>query len=454
VKLPSGRPLQSLDIGRHFLQARWRWARLSRANLDAYQAARISRIAAYAQRHAPFYRQHWRGYDLARWQMLPTVDKQLMMEHFTAFNTRGVERADAMQVALAAERRRDFAPTLAGLTVGLSSGTSGHRGLFLVSPAEQRAWAGTILARTLHQLDRRPYRVAFFLRSNSNLYEQVGGRLVRLRYFDLMLPLEQAIEQLNDFQPQLLVGPPSLLALLASPSGGALRIAPERLISVAEVLEPQDREHLQRCFGAPVHQIYQCTEGLLAATCAHGSLHIQEDLVALQLEPVAGDPNRLMPIVTDLWRTTQPIVRYRLNDILTLSQLPCRCGSDFRVIARIDGRCDDLFEFCTRAGAPRPVFPDLIRRMILLGSPDIVDYQAIQDRCGQIQIRLDIRPDSDWAAVAGATRQSVQATLASYELCAAEIELARGLLPVAAGAKRRRVWRRRELRSGSLLTAY
>jgi putative adenylate-forming enzyme len=252
---------------------------------------------------------------------------------------------------------------------------------------------------------------------------------------------------LNELQPQLLIGPPSLLAQLAHACGGALRIAPERLISVAEVLEPHDREHLQRRFGAPVHQIYQCTEGLLAATCAHGSLHIQEDLVALQLEPIAGDPSRLMPIVTDLWRTTQPIVRYRLNDILTLSQQPCPCGSDFRVIASIEGRCDDLFEFRTRAGVPRPVFPDLIRRMILLSSPDIADYQAIQDRCGQIQIRLDIRPEGDWAAVAGAVRQCVQATLASYDFCAAEIELTRGLLPVAIGAKRRRVWRRQELHS-------
>ena len=442
MKPPHSELFASLDIGRHFVQARWRWARLSRANLDAYQAARIGRITAYAQRHAPFYREHWRDRDLARWQALPTVDKQLMMEHFTAFNTCGVEREDAMQVALEAERRRDFAPTLAGLTVGLSSGTSGHRGLFLVSPAEQRAWAGTIVARTLHHLRRRPYHVAFFLRSNSNLYEQIDGRLVRLRYFDLMLPLEQAIDALNRFQPDLLVGPPSLLMLLAREYGGALRIPPERLISVAEVLEPQDRDYLQRCFGVPVHQIYQCTEGFIAATCTHGSLHIQEDVVAIQCEPIPGDPTRVIPIVTDLWRTAQPIVRYRLNDILHLSGAPCGCGSDFRVIAGIEGRCDDIFDFHTRAGAARPVFPDLIRRMILLASPDIVDYQATQDRCGQIHIYLEVRPTGDWPGIAQALRRSVQTLLASYDCIATSIEMTRGLLPVAAGAKRRRIWRR------------
>jgi putative adenylate-forming enzyme len=437
---PHSQLLQSADIGRHAIQARWRWARLSRANLDAYQDARIRRITAYAQQHAPFYRQHWRGHDLALWRSLPSVDKQLMMEHFTAFNTRGVEREQAMQVALDSERKRDFTPTVAGLTVGLSSGTSGHRGLFLVSPAEQRAWAGTILARVLHRLRRQPYRVAFFLRSNSNLYQQLGGRLVHLRYFDLMLPLEQAIDELNRFQPDLLVGPPSLLMLLAR-ERRVLHCAPERLISVAEVLEPQDKDHLQRCFGVPVHQIYQCTEGFIAATCAHGSLHIQEDLVAVQCEPIAGDPTRVSPIVTDLWRTAQPIVRYRLNDILTLSALPCSCGSDFRVIASIEGRCDDVFAFHRRGGATRPVFPDLIRRTILLGSPAILDYQATQERCGQIHVYLEVREAEDWAAIAQALRGAVQTALASYECFATSIEITRGLLPVAAGAKRRRIWR-------------
>jgi hypothetical protein len=37
----------------------------------------------------------------------------------------------------------------------------------------------THFARALHHLPRRPLRVAFFLRSNSNLYEQVGNSLIQ-----------------------------------------------------------------------------------------------------------------------------------------------------------------------------------------------------------------------------------------------------------------------------------
>jgi len=279
-------------IASHFVQARWRWKHLRGDALEQYQERRARQIVTYSLHHSPFYRSHWaREADKApqHWRSLPTVDKQLMMEHFDFFNTRGITRDAAMEVALQAERSRDFRPVLNGLTVGLSSGTSGHRGLFLASPWEQAGWAGVILARALHRLPSHRLRVAFFLRSNSNLYEHIGGVLIAFRYFDLMLPLDEAVAALNDFRPHIIVGPPSLLGFLADErTRGKLHNCPERLISVAEVLEPQDRERIAAVFNAPVHQIYQCTEGLLAVSCTEGSLHIQEDVVLLQFEPLPG----------------------------------------------------------------------------------------------------------------------------------------------------------------------
>ena len=426
-------------IAAHFVRARWRWHTLRGPLLARYQDRHARQIVAFARRHAPFYAEHWRGHDPADWQCLPTIDKRLMMDNFDRFNTRGVGRDAAMAVALGAERSRDFRPTLGDLTVGLSSGTSGHRGLFVVSPWESAAWAGTILARLL-TLRRQGYRVAFFLRSNSNLYEGVGGRLVRFRFFDLMQPLPEAIAALNDFRPQIIVGPPSLLGFLADARvQGTLRARPERLISVAETLEPQDRARLETAFDAPVGQVYQCTEGLLAITCARGSLHVQEDLVAVQHEPLPGEAGRVTPIVTDLWRRTQPIIRYRLNDVLRLAPGRCPCGSPFRVLDAVEGRCDDVCYFDGDDGEPRVVYPDTIRRMVLLASPQIDDYRAAQERCGHLRIGLAVRPGADFAPVAAAVRATVLATLAGYHCRPPDLTIEEGLPPGTAGAKRRRV---------------
>jgi phenylacetate-CoA ligase len=381
-----------------------------------------------------------------------------------------------MQTALQAEESRDFRPALAGgLTVGLSSGTSGHRGLFLVSPQEQAAWAGVILARALRHvpwraLRRGGLRLAFFLRSNSNLYEQTRSALLRFRYFDLMQPLETSVAALNDFQPEILIGPPLLLGLLAQEmDAGRLSIHPERLISVAEVLEAQDARRLEHAFQVCVEQIYQCTEGLMAVACAAGSLHVQEDLLAMQFEALGevqpGEPPVYTPVVTDLWRTTQPIIRYRLNDVVALNDAPCACGSTFEVLARIEGRCDDICYFPPAAGGRlRPFFPDTIRRMILLAHPDIQDYLAVQDAPGRLCVYLStrpivgadgvrpdgIRPDAplapaSFAHIAAAVHSRATEIVQGYgcvldrTAAGGGIEVIEGVPPLPAGVKRRRV---------------
>ncbi len=441
----------------HFVAARWRWRTLRGKRLRQYQERRARRIVRYAQARSPFYRRHWAGHDLGHWRSLPAVDKRLMMDNFDDFNTAGLKRDDAMAVALHAERSRDFAPTLRGYTVGLSSGTSGHRGIFLASAWEQATWAGCILSRTLHTLRPRKLRVAFFLRSNSNLYEKVGGILIRFRFFDLMLPVEQAVEQLNEFKPHIVVGPPSLLSFLAgAQERGTLSIEPERLVSVAEVLEPQDAERLTCVFDAPVHQIYQCTEGLLAISCREGSLHIQEDLVVMQLQPLDDESQQsevsgqksmgatpthrpVSPIVTDLWRTTQPIIRYRLNDVLRVSDTRCACGSPFRVIEAIEGRCDDILYFHSQGGGERPFFPDTIRRMVLLAGSGIEDYYAVQERPGHLRIRLTVAPGASFTHIADEVAANAQETIAYYSCFPADLQVEQGLPTLPASVKRRRV---------------
>jgi phenylacetate-CoA ligase len=435
----------------HFARARWRWHFLRGKRLRRFHERRARHIVEYANAHSPFYRRHWVGHDRRRWRSLPAVDKRLMMDNFDRFNTVGIGREEAMAVALRAEASRDFSPTLRGFTVGLSSGTSGHRGIFLASPWEQATWAGNILSRTIHDLRPRRLRVAFFLRSNSNLYEKVGGLLVQFRFFDLMMPLSETVNTLNEFKPHIVVGPPSLLGFLADAQArGDLQINPERLVSVAEVLDPEDREHLEATFHAPVHQIYQCTEGLLAVSCEHGSLHIQEDLVAIQLQPLQDQPPardrprelRASPIVTDLWRTTQPIVRYRLNDVLRMSGERCACGSPFRVIEAIEGRCDDILHFLAQDGEMRPFFPDTIRRIVLLASPDVEDYLAVQERAGQLRIHLAVPAGADFEQVSRRVRASVDATIAQYCCLPAEVSIEDGVPELSAGVKRRRVIRR------------
>jgi len=432
-------------IASHFARAHWRARTLRGAALERFQDDRARKIVAFARRHSAYYARRLAPFRDDQWRDVPPIGKPEMMANFSDFNTAGVGLDEAMATALQAEASRDFMPTVRGLTVGLSSGTSGHRGLFLVHRREQAAWAGLMLGRALPNLRLKGYRVALFLRSNSNLYERLGSRWISFRYFDLMTPLEEAIDQLNGYVPDILAGPPSLLGLLADArERGALRYAPGTIISAAEVLEPQDRARIESVFQQPVHQIYQCTEGLLAISCRHGRLHIQEDLAAIQMERLPAEAeehgSRFTPVVTDLWRRTQPIIRYRMNDVLTLDADECPCGSGFRVIAQIEGRCDDILYFHREAGGTRTFFPDSIRRMALLAHGKIEDYQAFQREPGELTLHL-LTASEAFDDVACAVREMVQRTLARYGCRPARLSIEFGLPAGPCDRKRRRVQR-------------
>jgi putative adenylate-forming enzyme len=434
-----------VSIAAAYVAARWRAATLHGARLQAWQETRAASLIEFVRQRSPYYRDLWAAQPASDWRRFPTVDKAAMMREFDRFTTVGVSRDAAMRVALDAEQRRDFSAQINGCTVGLSSGTSGHRGLFLVSPGEQARWAGTILARAIPDLRPR-YRVAFFLRANSRLYEQTSA-MVQFRFFDLMSPLQGMIAELNAMRPQLIVGPPSLLGMLADArQRGELRAAPSRLISVAEVIEPQDRVYLENSFQAPVGEVYQCTEGLVAVACRSGSLHVQEDIMVMQTEAVTdADPTRVTPVLTDLWRRTQPIIRYRLGDVLRLNSTPCACGSSWQRIDAIEGRQDDLCWFRDTNGALRIVFPDAIRRMILLADDGIAQYRAEQDAPGTLAVQIEILPGHAFAPIADRIRASVADALRAYDCHATSVRVDEGLSQPAAGVKRRRVvctWRR------------
>jgi putative adenylate-forming enzyme len=391
-----------------FVGCRWGRQPADRAALLRAREGRLTRFLAHVLPRAPFYRP-WAGRPLAE---LPIVDKAAVLADFSAFNTRGVTLDRALEVALAAERSRNFQPTLGDLTVGLSSGTSGRRGVFLVSPRERATWAGALLARLLSRrslaqlLDPRrpPLRVAFFLRADSNLYRTVASRRLDFTFHDLLVPLADHVERLDRHPPDILVAPPTVLRRLA----GATTARPSQVVSVAEVLEPDDEAAIAAAFGVPVQQVYQATEGWLGTSCAAGRLHLEEERVHVETEWL--DAERFVPIVTDFTRTTQLVVRHRLDDVLRVAGGPCPCGRPSLALAAVEGRADDvLWARTVPGGEERPVFPDTVRRAFALAgsATDLRDYR-VEQHGRAWEIRLVIGDDPTTSGVEAAVRRELE----------------------------------------------
>lgn len=387
--------MSRLRILREFAAVRWGRPLRTRAAVERRQARLLRRHLRFLRDRSPHFRRLLETHAFAE---LPLMDKSVMMGRFDEINTVGVQRDEALALAIANERSREFDADLGENSVGLSSGTSGHRGLFIVSPRERDAWVGTVLARTLPRGRLTRHRIALFLRADNSLYESVGSKAVSFSYFDVYADMDENIRRLEAYRPTILVAPPSVLRLIArAADAGRFRTVPQKVYAVAEVLEIADEERIATSLRQPrIHQLYQCTEGFLAHTCEAGVIHLNEDSVLFEREQL--DDQRFTPIVTDLRRRAQPIVRYRLGDVLRARTGPCRCGSALAAIERIEGREGDTLVFRGLDGRRVPVFADVMSRALLYAE-GFDEYRVVQTNASLLEISLDVLDDRTMGSV-------------------------------------------------------
>lgn len=425
------------------LGAYWRARRLrfaSRAELEAHQARQMARFRQRVLARSPYFAPLL-SLPMQDW---PRMDKAVMMANFDRINTAGLRLEDVLACARQAEASRDFSPTLQGFSVGLSSGTSGGRGAFVVSRQEQAQWAGTLLARLLPRGLLAGERVALFLRANSNLYTAVRNPWLSFAFFDLFAPFEDHLARLEHYAPTIVVAPAQVLRSLAlARQAGRTALRPARVVSVAEVLEAQDRALLANVFGEP-GEVYQATEGFLGVTCAHGTLHLNEEFVHIEPEWLDESHERFVPIVTDFTRTTQPIVRYRLDDVLVRRADACPCGSPALALARIEGRCDDMLVLPGRLGEPVQVFADVLSRALAQALPLAADYRLRQTGGRTLSLYAE-----GGDAVHTACRARLETVLDGLGVAVADIAWHNDAAPPADfTTKRRRIVRLREATQG------
>lgn len=417
-------------LWRYFRTRRLRFT--DRQALENWQAKRLHQFRQNVLSKSPWF-QRYLALPFNQW---PLMDKALMMTHFDEMNTAGLKLDELLACAMRSEQSRDFKPSVGKFSVGLSSGTSGRRGLFVVSPHEQQMWAAGVLAKVLPDGLFAKERVALFLRADNNLYQNVKNRWLSLDFYDLLAPFQAQLKLLQQRAPTIIVAPAQVLRALAlAVIAGELTLKVKKVISVAEVLEPQDRELLRSVF-SNVGEIYQATEGFLASTCRCGTLHLNEEFV--HIEPQWLDEHRFVPIVTDFTRTTQPIVRYRLDDVLVASEQPCPCGSATMAIVRIEGRQDDQLQLPTRSGDIRTVFADACSRVLAMTLPLTADYRLLQTGAAQLTLIADCEP-----GMLEHCREALNTLFMRQNIAVGQLiwSLESQPVPVAFTAKRRRLVR-------------
>ena len=396
----------------------WRTRRAMRRSPNALAAGRARAWAALqpALARTPALA----GFARAPLDNFPVTDITDLRADYGAWNSLGL--SDAVLRAMADDAEAGDTASSDALSAGWSTGSSGAgRGLFVASPAERAEYIGQSLARLLpaRALLRRQ-RIALHLRASNSLYSDAGKRRITFRHLPLAPPLDETIAALESFAPTILIAPPHRLLALAE--AGVRMPAMRHLFCGSEPISAAERAFIAERLGLRPRAIYQATEGFLAAECAAGRLHLNDHVLQVELEPVQGTPG-FRPIITDLKRASQPVVRLRGDDYLELDTRPCPCGFGGRVIRPVEGRVGDIWK-----GAASSVTPPQIVAAVesVLGARQ--RWQAVGEAA---QATLRVAPECPPALAEGAAE--------ALAICAAMPVSVHHDLSCWSGPKRRKV---------------
>lgn len=376
---------------------------LSRNNLKAYQLKELQSLIAFSKEHSPYYKETLANVEINKLidiQKLPIINKAIMMERFDTLNTVGLHKDEVMKEALEKELNKNYLGYYKDeFVLGLSSGTSGNKGLYVTPKSLTKRLPFVFLARSGIPLKLLPFRILFMLRVFSQGFNDINSPFISLKYLSTMTPIEEVIERINNLKINILMAPPSLCRLLL-PHEQLIKIPLKMIVTYAEVLEKEEKERLQELFQCKVIEIYQASEGQFASACSKGKLHINEDLVYVELLDEhfheVKEPHVVAKhmIATNLVNRAQPLIRYAMNDLIVLDD-PCECGSSFRTIKNVLGRHDDVLSFKKKDGSIQAIFPDLISRWIITSSENIREYKVVQEVDQSLLITIDPLEDKD-----------------------------------------------------------
>lgn len=171
-----------------------------------------------------------------------------------------------------------------------------------------------------------------------------------------------------------------------------LKLPPlKAVITTSEKLTEQMRSVMEKAYGCKVYEEYSTVESVLfASECEHGRLHVSPDVGIVEILRPDGtpcEPGEVGEVVaTCLFRSYQPLIRFRLGDLAAWDPEPCPCGRHMPVIKEVVGRIEDV--------VTGPDGRQLVRfHGIFTGQPNIIEGQIIQETLTDFVVRLVPTPD-------------------------------------------------------------
>lgn len=370
----------------------------------ATREARFRALLRYANEHSPYYKKRFRGIDLNTCAItdLPTLTKPEMMANLDdiltdrAVRREGLERFMSDPANVGAYYKDNYAVCHTSGSQGQPAIIVQDKPAILTTFAAQFARGKPLSRRFLPHLQRlfRPARFSIitqkpgFYPSSTffNYFPERARRFIKLQRLSVFDPPEVLVEKLNSFQPNFITGYTSALETITRElKAGNLKLKGdlEQMTNISEPLPEAIAQRVEKAFGVHITNIYSMAE-CMALTCGcqatHGS-HLNDELAFLEVvdadnRPVPNGTAGSKVLLTNLYNLAQPIIRYEIDDIVTISSEPCECGSLLPLVKAVEGRTKDAF-WVDVNGEIRDL-PYYVFLLALHTETDLAEHQFLQ----------------------------------------------------------------------------
>lgn len=202
--------------------------------------------------------------------------------------------------------------------------------------------------------------------------------------------MHQYVKGINHFKPKTIVAYTTPLYNFSRfiKENNKRIYSPDSIIVAAEKLYSCQRELIEKVFCCPVFETYGCREVTsIAAECEqHSGMHINMENIYLEVMKGSKNakPGEMGEIVlTDLNNYCMPLIRYKNEDIGSLSGEKCKCGRGLSLLKKVEGRILDTIQTPDGKLIPGEFFPHLMKEF-----EEIDKFQVIQVDKNKLLIKM------------------------------------------------------------------
>lgn len=336
------------------------WIQKTKQEILEEQENNLLKILKFAQENCLYYKKAWKGITIdtiSDFKKLPFCDHSMLQgkksKNFLAVSPEKVQQ------------------------IYCSGGTSGNPKVFYFS---QKDWINTIAYRARCGQCRGirsedivgivlPYGIWTAGQSSQAAHERLHSLVIPAGIF--WKGMQNTFDILKKLSATVMITTPSIALIMAKKlesEGYDVSDNNLRLIgTTGEDVLPGLRKEIEDRWGAQVSAMYAATEAVFGVECKyHDGYHIWADDLLIEVVDNQGAPvkegQKGTLVITKLFGEAIPLIRYKLEDIVSFSWKKCKCGLEYPRIW-FEGRGENNFVLASGVNVEAYQIKDVISRL-------------------------------------------------------------------------------------------